>query len=144
MSGSQLGNQDIVIGNDSFTKRAKAYIINHFPVDGYSCCPCVDCRYQEQFQNVEKIRFLKNYRISNKHGEVGDNKPNEPSRDTVKERTGQTIDTGMVGEVVVDDEPGPKHIVEDQREIISRSMHDTLVDDSVLDDLDMVIRDAEL
>lgn len=52
--------------------------------DGYIHCLCVDCKNQKLFWNIEQIRFhllcsgfMKNYKVWNKHGEHGENLPEE-------------------------------------------------------------------
>ena len=139
-----VGNLDFVNGIDSFVKAAKAYVADHVQSDGYVHCPCVNCRNQRQFKSVEQIRyhllvrgFMKNYRIWNKHGEDGENEPEEPSTETVRVRVDRSTHTRMPDDedVVHDDELRPENV--------HPMMQDTLVDDVVRDGLDQMIRDAE-
>lgn len=115
----KVGNLDFVNGIDSFVKVAKVYITNHVQSDGYVHCSCVDCKNQRQFKNVEQIHyhllvrgFIKIYRIWNKHGEDGENEPEEPSRDTVRDRVDRSTHTRMSDDedVMHDDELGPEDV----------------------------------
>jgi hypothetical protein len=45
-----------VDGVDSFVKTARAYCINKLQAGDHVYCPCVDCRNQKQFRNIEQIR----------------------------------------------------------------------------------------
>jgi len=77
MYGTKAGNLDFVNGVDSFVQTAKAH--KNIQDDGNVYCPCIDCKNQKQFGNVEQIRFhllfrgfMPNYQVWNKHGEVGE------------------------------------------------------------------------
>ena len=93
MYSSKAPDPKFVHGVDSFVKTARAYCINRLQDDDHVYCPCVDCRNQKQFRNIEQIRchllvrgFMANYKIWNKHGEDGENLQHDTSRhDTVQE-----------------------------------------------------------
>ena len=46
-----------VEGIDSFVKASKVYVANNVWSKGYIHCPCVDCKNEKQFKNIEQIRF---------------------------------------------------------------------------------------
>ncbi|KAL6623359.1 hypothetical protein ACP70R_033238 [Stipagrostis hirtigluma subsp. patula] len=115
---------EFVNGVDSFVKAAKLYITTNPRDDGFVYCPCIDCKNQKQFANVEQIRihllergFKEHYTCWNMHGEVGENLPGAAQ---------PTIEATNVTEGLVHDS------------------YNTLVDDyDVEDDLDQMLRDGE-
>jgi len=56
MYSSKAPDPKFVHGVDSFVKTARAYCINRLQDDDHVYCPCVDCRNQKQFHNIEQIR----------------------------------------------------------------------------------------
>ena len=132
MYGTKAGNLDFVNGVDSFVQTAKAH--KNLQDDGYVYCPCIDCKNQKQFGNVEQIRFhllfrgfMPNYQVWNKHGEVGEtmHSVHEDRHETVEETT------------------NPEIVEETGHESVNETMQETLVADDVVDALDQMIRDAE-
>ncbi|XP_039815036.1 uncharacterized protein LOC120677915 [Panicum virgatum] len=130
--GTKAGNLDFVNGVDSFVQTAKAH--KNLQDDGYVYCPCIDCKNQKQFGNVEQIRFhllfrgfMPNYQVWNKHGEVGEtmHSVHEDRHETVEETT------------------NPEIVEETGHESVNETMQETLVADDVVDALDQMIRDAE-
>jgi len=132
MYGTKAGNLDFVNGVDSFVQTAKAH--KNLQDDGYVYCPCIDCKNQKQFGNVEQIRFhllfrgfMPNYQVWNKHGEVGEtmHSVHEDRHETVEETT------------------NPEIVEETGHESVNETMQETLVADDVVDALDQMIRDGE-
>jgi len=132
MYDTKARNLDFVNGVDSFVQTAKAH--KNLQDDGYVYCPCIDCKNQKQFGNVEQIRFhllfrgfMPNYQVWNKHGEVGEtmHSVHEDRHETVEETT------------------NPEIVEETGHESVNETMQETLVADDVVDALDQMIRDAE-
>ena len=44
-----------VEGTDSFVKAAKVYVANNVRSKGYIHGPCVDCKNEKEFKNIEQI-----------------------------------------------------------------------------------------
>ena len=51
--GRQSRDSTVVDGVDYFVKAAKADINKKKKGDGYIYCPCIDCKNEKQFKNVE-------------------------------------------------------------------------------------------
>ncbi|CAO2147487.1 unnamed protein product [Urochloa humidicola] len=129
-------------GVDSFVKVAKA----NSPSDGFVYCPCVDCKNQKQFQNVEQIRyhllrkgFMADYKIWNKHWEKGENETMQQTpRDKFRKQLFQQATQGA------EPENESEHEKETYMENISETFANTLAADDVVNDgIDRMIRDAE-
>ena len=105
MYGMKAGNLEFVDGVDSFVRTAKAY--KNLRDDGYVYCPCIDCKNQKQFGNVEQIRFhllfrgfMPNYQVWNKHGEDAENEPTQVSMDSAHEDRHETVEETTNPEIV--------------------------------------------
>jgi hypothetical protein len=136
MYSPKAGNMDFVDGVDSFVQTAKAY--KNLQDDGYVYCPCIDCKNQKQFGNVEQVlfhllfrRFMTNYQVWNKHGEVDENEPTQVSMHSVQENMHETVEETTIPET----EEVTGH------ESVNETMHETLVAYDVVDGLDQMIHD---
>ncbi|RLN00483.1 transposon protein, putative, CACTA, En/Spm sub-class [Panicum miliaceum] len=138
MDGTKAENLDFIDNVDSFVLTAKAY--KNLQDDGYVYCPCIDCKNQKQFDNVEQIRFhllfrgfMPNYQVWNKHGEVDENEPTQVSMHTVQENMHETVEETTI----------PETVEVTGHESVNETMQETLVADDVGDALDQMIHDGE-
>ena len=85
MYGADRRDRDYFDGVAGFVKAAAAY--RSFERKGFICCPCVDCKNQKQWRNVESIRthllrrgFMPGYTCWTEIGEV---EPAQPVQELV-------------------------------------------------------------
>ena len=104
-----------VQGLELFISVVSAYMEHNVEALGFINCPCRDCKNLKKWDTMELIRdhllrrgFMPNYMVWMKHGEEGENPPDEQAsagirnrnRDTNVGKTGHMNENEMVLEIM--------------------------------------------
>ena len=133
-----------VQGLELFINVMSAYMEHNVEALGFINYPCRDCKNLKQWDSMELIRdhllwrgFMPNYRVWTKHGEEGENSPDEQALAGIQNRNRDT-NVGEIGHVNKN-ETVLEIVNEGVEETIAISRNESLAYNEVVDALDQMI-----